>query len=76
MGEDQQFLQNLYDAFNRREIETLISVMTPDVKWANGRQPKRLPPLLRKEGSFLVDAYLRANKGMNCFGGAARPDFE
>lgn len=32
----QQFLQNLYDAFNKREIETIISLMQPDVKWANG----------------------------------------
>ena len=32
----QQFLQNLYDAFNKREIETIISFMKPDVKWANG----------------------------------------
>jgi hypothetical protein len=31
-----QFLQNLYDAFNKREIETIISSMQPDVKWANG----------------------------------------
>lgn len=36
MSEHQEFLQNLYDAFNRREIETLISLMRPDVKWANG----------------------------------------
>ncbi len=33
---NQQFLQNLYDAFNKREIETIISLMRPDVKWANG----------------------------------------
>jgi hypothetical protein len=33
---NQQFLQNLYDAFNNREIETIISFMRPDVKWANG----------------------------------------
>ncbi len=33
---NQQFLQNLYDAFNNRELETIISVMHPDVKWANG----------------------------------------
>jgi hypothetical protein len=33
---NQQFLQNLYDAFNKREIETIISSMRPDVKWANG----------------------------------------
>ncbi|MFN6559087.1 MAG: nuclear transport factor 2 family protein [Nostoc sp. ChiSLP01] len=32
----QQFIQNLYDAFNKREIETIISFMQPDVKWANG----------------------------------------
>jgi SnoaL-like domain len=33
---NQQFLQNLYTAFNNRELETIISVMHPDVKWANG----------------------------------------
>lgn len=36
MSSNQQFLQNLYNAFNRREIETLLSLMRPDVKWANG----------------------------------------
>jgi hypothetical protein len=36
MNSNQQFLQNLYDAFNKREIETIISAMQPDVKWANG----------------------------------------
>ena len=36
MNSNRQFLQNLYDAFNKREIETLISLMRPDVKWANG----------------------------------------
>jgi ketosteroid isomerase-like protein len=36
MSSNQQFLQNLYDAFNNREIETIISLMRPDVKWANG----------------------------------------
>ena len=36
MSSNQQFLQNLYDAFNRREIEIIISSMRPDVKWANG----------------------------------------
>ena len=36
MSSSQQFLQNLYDAFNKREIETIISLMRPDVKWANG----------------------------------------
>lgn len=36
MSDNQQFLQNLYDAFNKREIETIISKMHSDVKWANG----------------------------------------
>ena len=36
MISNQQFLQNLYDAFNKREIETIISLMRPDVKWTNG----------------------------------------
>jgi limonene-1,2-epoxide hydrolase len=36
MSSNQQFLQNLYEAFNNRELETIISVMSPDVKWANG----------------------------------------
>jgi hypothetical protein len=36
MNTNQQFLQNLYDAFNKREIETIISLMRPNVKWANG----------------------------------------
>ena len=36
MISNEQFLQNLYDAFNKREIETIISSMHPDVKWANG----------------------------------------
>jgi limonene-1,2-epoxide hydrolase len=36
MSSNQQLLQSLYDAFNKREIETIISVMHPDVKWANG----------------------------------------
>ncbi len=36
MSSNQQLLQNLYDAFNKREIETIIPMMRPDVKWANG----------------------------------------
>ena len=35
---NQQLLQNLYDAFNKREIETIISAMHPDVQWANGME--------------------------------------
>ncbi len=30
------FLQNIYDAFNRRDVEKIISMMAEDVKWANG----------------------------------------
>jgi SnoaL-like domain len=36
MSSDEQFLQTLYEAFNKREIETIISLMRPDVEWANG----------------------------------------
>ena len=36
MNTNKEFLQNLYNAFNKREIETIISLMTPNVKWANG----------------------------------------
>jgi hypothetical protein len=36
MSSNQQFLQDLYAAFNKGELETIISVMYPDVKWANG----------------------------------------
>lgn len=36
MSSNQQFLKNLYEAFNKGELETIISVMHPDVKWANG----------------------------------------
>ncbi|MEP7074712.1 MAG: nuclear transport factor 2 family protein [Acidobacteriota bacterium] len=36
MSSDKRFFQNLYDAFNKREIETIISAMSPDVQWANG----------------------------------------
>ncbi len=38
MTSEQRFLQNLYEAFNKREIETIISSMHRDVKWANGME--------------------------------------
>jgi ketosteroid isomerase-like protein len=38
MTSHQQFLQELYDAFNKREFETVLSMMEPDVKWANGME--------------------------------------
>jgi ketosteroid isomerase-like protein len=33
-----QLLQNLYEAFNRREFEKVLALMRPDVKWANGME--------------------------------------
>jgi hypothetical protein len=33
-----EFLENLYDAFNRRDIETILAMMAEDVKWANGME--------------------------------------
>ena len=37
MSEHQPFLQkNIYDAFNNREFEAIISLMHENVKWANG----------------------------------------
>jgi len=35
---ERKFLQDLYEAFNRREIEKILSLMKPDVKWANGME--------------------------------------
>ena len=35
---NEKFLQNLYDAFNKREIETVLSMMDENVKWANGME--------------------------------------
>ncbi|AFZ34168.1 hypothetical protein Sta7437_0567 [Stanieria cyanosphaera PCC 7437] len=38
MNQNQKFLQNLYEAFNNREIERIILSMHPNVKWANGME--------------------------------------
>ncbi len=35
---EQHLMAHLYDAFNKREIEKVLSFMQPDVKWANGMQ--------------------------------------
>lgn len=35
---NENFLQNLYAAFNRRDVEAVISMMAEDVKWANGME--------------------------------------
>jgi ketosteroid isomerase-like protein len=31
-------LRGIYDAFNRRELEAVLAMMQPDVKWANGME--------------------------------------
>ena len=33
---NKNLLQNLYDAFNKRDIEAVLATMAEDVKWANG----------------------------------------
>jgi len=38
MSVNKKSFQNLYDAFNKREIETLLSMMKDNVKWANGME--------------------------------------
>jgi ketosteroid isomerase-like protein len=38
MSENRELLQYLYAAFNKREIETVLSMMREDVKWANGME--------------------------------------
>ena len=38
MFSNTEFFENIYDAFNQREIETVLSVMADDVKWANGME--------------------------------------
>jgi len=35
---DTNFLQTIYDAFNRREVEIVLGLMTENVKWANGME--------------------------------------
>jgi hypothetical protein len=38
MLNDTESLRNLYNAFNKREIEAVIALMQPEVKWANGME--------------------------------------
>ena len=37
-SEQPEFLRSLYDAFNKRNFEKVLSMMQPDVKWANGME--------------------------------------
>jgi hypothetical protein len=38
MISNQGFIQKLYDSFNRREVETVLSMLAEEVKWANGME--------------------------------------
>ena len=33
---DSDHLRQMYEAFNRRDVETVIADLQPDVQWANG----------------------------------------
>ncbi len=41
MSERESRLRALYDAFNARDIETVLGAMTPDVDWPNGMDGTR-----------------------------------
>ena len=36
MPVEHDLLRRMYDAFNRRDVDLVVSAMTPDVDWANG----------------------------------------
>ena len=38
MSSGEKFLRKLYEGFNKREIETVLSALDPDVHWANGME--------------------------------------
>jgi nuclear transport factor 2 (NTF2) superfamily protein len=42
MGERETLLQRIYDAFNRREIDTVLAAMHPEVDWPNGWEGGRV----------------------------------
>jgi hypothetical protein len=42
MNEREQLLQRIYDAFNRREIDTVLAAMHPGVDWPNGWEGGRV----------------------------------
>ena len=41
MADRESFLGALYEAFNARDIDTVLAAMTPDVDWPNGMQGTR-----------------------------------
>lgn len=38
MPDDVELLRRVYDLFNRRDIESVLAAMHPDVFWANGME--------------------------------------
>ena len=38
MSDNVKFLEHLYDLFNARDIENVLSALDPDVVWANGME--------------------------------------
>ncbi len=40
--ETEQLLRHIYSAFNRREIDTVLAAMHPDVDWPNGWEGGRV----------------------------------
>jgi ketosteroid isomerase-like protein len=51
MSQETELLRKLYAAFNRREIETVLSQLDPDVDWPNGMEGGR------EHGRAAVRAY-------------------
>ena len=39
---DQDLLLKIYEAFNRRDIDTVLATMHPDVDWPNGMEGGRM----------------------------------
>jgi hypothetical protein len=39
---DQQLLESAYSAFNKRQIDVVLSLMQPDVDWPNGMEGGRV----------------------------------
>jgi ketosteroid isomerase-like protein len=50
-------IQNLYAAFGRGDIATIISAMTPDVEWETVGRPADFPTLGRRRGQVGVQRF-------------------
>jgi hypothetical protein len=42
MSDESELLQGIYAAFNRRDIETVLARMHPEVDWPNGMEGGRV----------------------------------